>query len=111
MSHGIDLVHWFMDDHFPRSMVAHGGIFAWQDGRENPDTFQALAEYPKGRLSRAARFAADILNGVPSIVIGMFAYGLAVLPVRRFSALATPISRSRSGLFPSMMFGFSARVM
>jgi len=48
MSHGIDLVHWFMDDHFPTSVVAHGGVFAWHDGRENPDTFQALLEYPKG---------------------------------------------------------------
>ncbi len=50
MSHGIDLVHWFMKDSYPRSVVAHGGIFAWQDGRENPDTFQALLEYPKGFL-------------------------------------------------------------
>jgi len=50
MSHGIDLVHWFMNDSFPRSVAAHGGIFAWHDGRENPDTFQALLEYPKGFL-------------------------------------------------------------
>jgi predicted dehydrogenase len=50
MSHGIDLVHWFMDDSYPRSVVAHGGVFAWKDGRENPDTFQALLEYPKGFL-------------------------------------------------------------
>jgi len=50
MSHAIDLVHWFMDDSFPRSAVAHGGIFAWPDGRQNPDTFQALLEYPKGFL-------------------------------------------------------------
>src|SRR5947207_12327201 len=50
MSHGIDLVHYFMDDHFPRSVMAHGGVFAWHDGRENPDTFQALLEYPKGFL-------------------------------------------------------------
>jgi len=50
MSHATDLVHWFMDDSFPRSVVAHGGIFAWHDGRENPDTFQALLEYPKGFL-------------------------------------------------------------
>jgi phosphate transport system permease protein len=47
-----------------------------------------LAEYPKRRLSRGARLAADILNGVPSIVIGIFAYVMAVLPFRRFSALA-----------------------
>jgi predicted dehydrogenase len=50
MSHGIDLVHWFMGDSFPRSVVAHGGVFAWPDGRENPDTFEALLEYPKGFL-------------------------------------------------------------
>jgi predicted dehydrogenase len=50
MSHGIDLVHWFMDDPYPTSVVAHGGVFAWHDGRENPDTFQALLEYPKGFL-------------------------------------------------------------
>lgn len=50
MSHGIDLVHWFMTDNFPRSVVAHGGIFAWHDGRQNPDTFEALLEYPKGFL-------------------------------------------------------------
>jgi len=40
------------------------------------------------RLSTAARFAADTLNGVPSIVIGLFAYVLVVLPVQQFSALA-----------------------
>jgi predicted dehydrogenase len=50
MSHAIDLVHWFMNDNFPRSAVAHGGIFAWHDGRENADTFQTLLEYPKGFL-------------------------------------------------------------
>jgi phosphate transport system permease protein len=47
-----------------------------------------LSEYPKSRLSWSARFAADILNGVPSIVIGIFAYVVVVLPFRRFSALA-----------------------
>jgi phosphate transport system permease protein len=47
-----------------------------------------LSEYPRGRLSWAARFAADVLNGVPSIVVGIFAYVVAVLPFRRFSALA-----------------------
>lgn len=47
-----------------------------------------LSEYKRSRLSSAVRFAADILNGVPSIVIGIFAYSLAVLPLRRFSAIA-----------------------
>jgi predicted dehydrogenase len=63
MSHGIDLVHYFMDDHFPRSAVAHGGIFSWRDGRENPDTFQALLEYPKGFL---VSYATSFGNDAPS---------------------------------------------
>ncbi|HEU0172695.1 MAG TPA: Gfo/Idh/MocA family oxidoreductase [Blastocatellia bacterium] len=60
MSHGIDLVHFFLDDHFPKSVVASGGIFVWKDGRENPDTFQALLEYPKGfMVSYATSFGND----------------------------------------------------
>ena len=47
-----------------------------------------LSEFPESKFSSLVRFAADVLNGVPSIVIGMFAYGLVVLPVKRFSALA-----------------------
>jgi len=47
-----------------------------------------VAEYRGSRFASAVRFAADGLNGVPSIVVGIFAYSVAVLPVRRFSALA-----------------------
>jgi phosphate transport system permease protein len=46
------------------------------------------AEYAGTRIASAVRFAADTLNGVPSIVIGVFAYGIAVLPYRQFSAFA-----------------------
>jgi predicted dehydrogenase len=60
MSHGIDLIHYFLDDSFPKSVMASGGVFAWKDGRENPDTFQALLEYPKGFLvSYATSFGND----------------------------------------------------
>jgi len=47
-----------------------------------------LSEYPETRFSWIVRFAADVLNGVPSIIIGIFAYGILVLPVKRFSAIA-----------------------
>jgi len=47
-----------------------------------------MSEYAGTRFSSAVRFAADTLNGVPSIVIGVFAYGIAVLPFKQFSALA-----------------------
>jgi predicted dehydrogenase len=63
MSHAIDGVHWFMDDHFPKSVVSHGGIFAWRDGRENADTFQTLLEYPKGFL---VSYSTSFGNDAPS---------------------------------------------
>jgi phosphate transport system permease protein len=47
-----------------------------------------MSEYSGSRLASTVRFAADTLNGVPSIVIGVFAYGIAVLPFRTYSALA-----------------------
>ena len=50
------------------------------------------AEYTGTRLASAARFAADTLNGVPSIVIGVFVYTIAVLTLGRFSALAGGIA-------------------
>ena len=47
-----------------------------------------LAEFKGTRFSSMVRFAADVLNGVPSIVIGIFAYAIIVLPLKRFSAIA-----------------------
>jgi phosphate transport system permease protein len=47
-----------------------------------------LSEFRKSRLATYVRFAAEVLNGVPSIVIGIFAYSVAVLPFKHFSAMA-----------------------
>jgi len=47
-----------------------------------------MSEYAGSRFASAIRFAADTLNGVPSIVVGVFVYGIAVLPFRQFSAVA-----------------------
>jgi len=47
-----------------------------------------LAEYGNNRIAFLIRYSADVLNGVPSIVMGIFAYTLIVLPMRHFSALA-----------------------
>jgi len=47
-----------------------------------------MSEYAGSRFAAATRFAADTLNGVPSIVIGVVGYGLAVLPFRQFNAFA-----------------------
>src|SRR4051794_8760764 len=47
-----------------------------------------MSEYAGTRFAAIVRFAADTLNGVPSIVIGVFAYGVMVLPFKQFSAVA-----------------------
>jgi phosphate transport system permease protein len=46
------------------------------------------AEYPGTRVAKAARFIADVLNGTPSIVVGVFAWALIVARTKQFSALA-----------------------
>jgi phosphate transport system permease protein len=47
-----------------------------------------LAEYGRNRFGDVIRFTADVLNGVPSIVIGIVAYSIVVLSQKHFSALA-----------------------
>ena len=47
-----------------------------------------LAEFGRNRFGDVVRFTADVLNGVPSIVIGIVAYAIVVLYQKHFSALA-----------------------
>ncbi len=51
-----------------------------------------LAEYGRGRYAFAVRYAADVMNGVPSIVVGLFGYALIVQPMKRFSALSGSVA-------------------
>jgi phosphate transport system permease protein len=47
-----------------------------------------LAEKGDGKFGSGVRFVTEVLSGVPSIVVGIVAYGLLVVPMKRFSALA-----------------------
>jgi phosphate transport system permease protein len=47
-----------------------------------------LAEFSGSTVAFVVRYAADLLNGVPSIVIGIFAYAVVVLPFKHFSTMA-----------------------
>ena len=51
-----------------------------------------LAEYGNGRLGWLVRFVADVMNGTPSIVVGIFAWTFIVKPAGRFSALAGAVA-------------------
>jgi len=53
-----------------------------------------VAEYGRNRFGDAIRFTADVLNGVPSIVIGIVAYSIVVLAQGHFSALAGGVALS-----------------
>jgi phosphate transport system permease protein len=66
-------------------LIGLGGLFAVPIG-----VISGIyaAEFAGTKLATAVEFAADTLNGVPSIVIGVFVYGVAVLPFKQFSAFA-----------------------
>lgn len=51
-----------------------------------------LAEFGGSRAAFWIRYAADVVNGVPSIVMGIFAYSVVVLPLRHFSGLAGSVA-------------------
>lgn len=51
-----------------------------------------LSEFGGKTLSFFVRYTADLLNGVPSIVIGIFAWTVVVVPTRTFSAFAAALS-------------------
>ncbi len=53
-----------------------------------------LSEYGQGWLANLIRNAADLLNGLPSIVLGLFAYTVIVQPTRQFSWLAGSVALS-----------------
>ena len=51
-----------------------------------------VAEYPSSRLAWTARFLADVLNGAPSIVVGVFAWTFVVANQKHFSAIAGSVA-------------------
>src|SRR5262249_38732103 len=53
-----------------------------------------LAEFGNNRIGFMIRYCADVVNGVPSIVVGIFAYALVVLPMKSFSALSGGVALS-----------------
>jgi len=51
-----------------------------------------IREYAGGRGATVIRFLVDVLAGIPTIAVGLFAYGLVVIPMGSFSALAGAIA-------------------
>jgi phosphate transport system permease protein len=53
-----------------------------------------LSEFEDKKFASLVRYTADLLNGVPSIIVGILAWTLVVVPMKRFSALAGSIALS-----------------
>jgi phosphate transport system permease protein len=53
-----------------------------------------LSEFRKSKLSKTLRLTVDLMSGIPSIVIGIFAYLMVVVPLKSFSALAGGVALS-----------------
>lgn len=51
-----------------------------------------LSEFSKSKLSKTLKLTVDLMSGIPSIVIGIFAYLIVVVPLKSFSALAGGIA-------------------
>ena len=51
-----------------------------------------LSEYGRGKLAAVLRFVTDLMTSIPSIIIGLFAYAIVVVPMKRFSVLAGALS-------------------
>ncbi len=66
MSHQIDTVHWFSGLAHPRSAVANGGIYQWNDGRKNADTLTVVFDYgPADDMNKGfqVQFTSRFSNG------------------------------------------------
>ena len=63
LSHAIDTVHMLTGESYPRSAVAHGGIYRFHDYRENPDTLEVLLEYGDGNKKFLCSYAVCLANG------------------------------------------------
>jgi phosphate transport system permease protein len=51
-----------------------------------------LADFASPRVAAAVRFSADILSGVPSIITGVFVYGVMVVPMHSYSAVSAGVA-------------------
>ncbi len=59
MCHLIDLAPWYLQDPYPKSAMAMGGVYLWKDGRDTSDVFQAIVEYNECLVT----FAMSLTNG------------------------------------------------
>ena len=80
-SHGSGLAHFYLDTFIPDDTVSNGGIFAWHDVRENPDTFQCVSTFAEKQVLYT--YSTTFGNGYGDHTIIRGTQGNAVLAGRR----------------------------
>lgn len=70
MPHLVDLLHIVTGAKYPASAVSHGGVLVYKDGRDTPDTFTTLLEYPEGFLFDWSMDLADAAQGITFNIYG-----------------------------------------
>tara|TARA_R110002050_G_scaffold223672_2_gene359538 strand:+ start:9292 stop:10890 length:1599 start_codon:yes stop_codon:yes gene_type:complete len=69
-SHEYDAINGLLDIGIPKTCVASGGVYYWKDGRETPDTFNAVFEYPNKELSLLYSLSLSNSNSRGRVIMG-----------------------------------------
>ena len=69
-SHEYDAINGLLDIGIPNSCMASGGVYYWKDGRETPDTFNAVFEYPNKELSLLYSLSLSNSNSRGRVIMG-----------------------------------------
>src|SRR5216683_1565310 len=99
-SHGSGLAHFYLDTFIPDDTVSNGGIFAWHDIRENPDTFQSVSTFAKNEVLYTYSTTFGSGYGDHTIIRGtrgtLFSHGGEGSPQRGFVHAIAVIMATRS---------------
>ena len=107
-SHGAGLAHFYLDSFIPDDTVSNGGIFAWHDVRENPDTFQCASTFTDKEVLYTYGTTFGSAYGDHTFIRGT--KGTLYSPGGEGSPQFFFIAEPRSGWGPNTIFSHSGKV-
>ena len=105
-SHASGLVHFYLDTFIPDDLVSNGGIFAWHDVRENPDTFSCLSTFAEKQV--LCSYSTTFGNGYGDHTIIRGTRGTLYSPGGEGSPQWWFIAETRSGWGSNVVFNLQA---
>lgn len=92
LAQALRIAHRVMRVSSPVSVTAHGGVYVWQDGRENPDTFYAILDYAEGFVVSFSMHPGSKANNIFALYGSRGALDLLTGQVTRDNAIDAPVS-------------------